>query len=384
MKNWTLPVLLCLLASTLSWGQGIAFEEGSWEELKAIAAKEQKIIFMDAYAVWCGPCKAMSNEVFTTSAVGDFFNSNFINVKMDMERGEGTTLAQDYQVRAYPTLLFIDSKGKLLHSGVGYHGPEDLIELGEKALDPDQRLAGMIQRYENGDRTPEFLRRYAMIRYSLMDGSHEAIVAEYMATQTNWDTPENMGFIFRFAEQPDSRMFAHLLDHRSAYEQLFGEEVVYGKMQRIIFSTLYQDAGSEAAFERVRQLAEKAYPDKAEEMTSRFRVIYFRQTQNTEQFINSAVAHYDQYPSEDWGELNEMAWIFYELVADEELLEKAAEWAKRSVELEPNYYNYDTLAALYAKLGKKGKARKAAEKAIALGEAAGEDVTPTRELLESL
>ena len=47
------------------------------------------MIFLDAYASWCGPCKMLQKNVFTKKAVGDFYNSKFINVKMDMEKGEG-------------------------------------------------------------------------------------------------------------------------------------------------------------------------------------------------------------------------------------------------------------------------------------------------------
>ncbi|MDX1410168.1 MAG: thioredoxin domain-containing protein, partial [Saprospiraceae bacterium] len=45
--------------------QGIDFRHEGWEEIKADAARQDKIIFVDAYTTWCGPCKWMSAEVFT-------------------------------------------------------------------------------------------------------------------------------------------------------------------------------------------------------------------------------------------------------------------------------------------------------------------------------
>ena len=59
-------------------------------------------------------------------------------------------------------------------------------------------------------------------------------------------------------------------------------------------------------------------------------------------------------------------------------------WAKHSVELKPEYFNYDTYAAVLYKSGKKAEAKAAAEKAIELGKKAGEDIQATQELLDKI
>ena len=142
MKNNMKKVLLALLfvASGISLNaqtadaDGIKFFSGSFEEAKKEAAAKKKLIFMDAYTVWCGPCKALSYTTFKEKAVGEYFYKNFINVKMDMEKGEGPALAQKYGVRAYPTLLFIDKDGKQVHMSLGYIPAAGLLEEGKKAL----------------------------------------------------------------------------------------------------------------------------------------------------------------------------------------------------------------------------------------------------------
>ena len=118
----------------LNKGEGIEFFHGSFDEALALAKKENKMIFMDAYATWCGPCKGMSRDVFTSKRVGEMFNEKFINIKMDMEKGEGPALARKYGVRAYPTLFFLDSEGKVIGKEMGYHNNNQLIGIAEKAL----------------------------------------------------------------------------------------------------------------------------------------------------------------------------------------------------------------------------------------------------------
>jgi len=112
--------------------QGIQFTEARWAAILKKAKEEKKIIFFDAYTTWCGPCKLLEKNVFTRADVGEVFNKNFINVRFDMESGEGLSLAKKYPLEGYPTLLFIDSRGKIVKKLVGYRNAEDLIDIAKK------------------------------------------------------------------------------------------------------------------------------------------------------------------------------------------------------------------------------------------------------------
>ncbi len=116
--------------------EGIQFFQGTWKEALKKADKEDKIIFLDAYASWCGPCKLMASKTFTDSDVGEFFNENFLNVKMDMEKNEeGPRLSRKFQLTAYPSLYFIDKNEEVVYKTLGYHKPKQLIAVGEIALE---------------------------------------------------------------------------------------------------------------------------------------------------------------------------------------------------------------------------------------------------------
>ncbi|MDI1356308.1 MAG: thioredoxin family protein [bacterium] len=108
---------------------GIQFFKGSWEEALAKAKKEDKLIFLDAYASWCGPCKAMKRKTFTDAKVGEHFNKYYVCVAIDMEEGEGPSLARKYAVDSYPSLMFLQPDGKFIGKAVGYHSPEELLNI---------------------------------------------------------------------------------------------------------------------------------------------------------------------------------------------------------------------------------------------------------------
>jgi thioredoxin 1 len=113
---------------------GIQFSDIRWQRALQIAGSENKLIFVDFYAEWCGVCKRLKGRTFTDSQVGILFNHQFINLALDVEKGEGKMLAEIYDVRQHPTLLFINANGEVVEQGTGFHNAKKLIELGQSAL----------------------------------------------------------------------------------------------------------------------------------------------------------------------------------------------------------------------------------------------------------
>lgn len=136
MKKVILLFFLFFTVSTYIVAQdGIKFFEGSWEEALAKAEKENKLIFLDAYARWCGPCRSMDKNVFTNKEVGDYYNKNFINMKVDWETDLGSQLHKKYPIRAYPSMMFISGKGKRVTYTEGYLDAKSLLKFAEHAQD---------------------------------------------------------------------------------------------------------------------------------------------------------------------------------------------------------------------------------------------------------
>ena len=114
---------------------GIKFHKGTWEEALVKAKNEHKMIFLDIYATWCGPCKKLAKYSFSNQEVGKFYNQNFINVSLDGEKGEGAILANKYGISGYPTLMFINSNGEIVKGTTGYHKSNDLLLLGKAIME---------------------------------------------------------------------------------------------------------------------------------------------------------------------------------------------------------------------------------------------------------
>ena len=108
--------------------KGIIFQTMSLEEAKALSKKTGKLIFIDIYASWCGPCKMMAQGPFQDEKVASVYNEAFINLKIDAEKdADGEFVSRAYAVSAYPTTVFIDGDGKLIKKFVGYRSEDNLL-----------------------------------------------------------------------------------------------------------------------------------------------------------------------------------------------------------------------------------------------------------------
>jgi thioredoxin 1 len=136
MKKITFFVVFSLIFTAATFAQsGIKFEHSNWKAIVQKAKKENKLIFMDAYTTWCGPCKMLQANVFPNKELGDLYNANFVNLKMDMETPEGEMIADMFPIRAYPTLLYIDPKsGKVIKEVIGYQEVETLVRFGKQLI----------------------------------------------------------------------------------------------------------------------------------------------------------------------------------------------------------------------------------------------------------
>ncbi|RZL50611.1 MAG: DUF255 domain-containing protein [Pedobacter sp.] len=175
---------VCLLLISLTASAEINFLDNPvWSTVLEKAKKENKMIFLDGYATWCGPCKQMDAETYKDAAVSDYYNANFINVKYDLEKGEGPMLAERYLVNAYPNLLFINTDGVLLHKSVGFSEAADFLKLGNTAKDPNSQYY-TLKKNALSLTNAQFL-KFAEMATDSKDEDADLLINDYLAKQAN-------------------------------------------------------------------------------------------------------------------------------------------------------------------------------------------------------
>ena len=135
-------------------GKGIQFFKGTFAQALAKAKAEGKPLFVDFYAVWCGPCKKMEKQIFTQPEVGEYFNKHFVAVQLDAEKPENVDAAKTYKVEAFPTLGIFDGEGKALSINVGYMNAQELMAMAKTAVG---EVKGFEQLYKEYRQNPNNL-----------------------------------------------------------------------------------------------------------------------------------------------------------------------------------------------------------------------------------
>lgn len=217
--------------------QGIEFFEGSYEQALVKAQKEEKLIFVDAYATWCGPCKRMAKNVFTQPEVGEYYNQAFIALKIDMEKPQGREFGQLFPVRAYPTLFYINEKGELLKKVVGGKSVEQFLSIGQEIAGSYDRSSDLAALYESGERDYELVLKYVKALNNANKSSLK-VANEFLRERKDLTSEQRAGFLYEAMTSADSRLFTLFIKDRAAIASLVGKDKVEEKIKDACWKTI--------------------------------------------------------------------------------------------------------------------------------------------------
>lgn len=229
-----IAILLAGLSIKAEAQEGIVFEDNTWSQIINKAQEENKLIFVDFYTQWCGPCFSMAEEVFVLPSVADFYNKNFVNAKIDAENGEGIELAKKYGVRSYPTYLFIDPQtGDPVHKSSSRQEPETFIFTGKSALEPSQRSFYLTENFESNKGDINFLQNYIKYTNSIYDRKAQVLVLEQLGKMN--ETLDNAATWKLFVENisgNDNFLFKELYSDYNKYTSMYGKNIVDEKLTK--------------------------------------------------------------------------------------------------------------------------------------------------------
>jgi thiol-disulfide isomerase/thioredoxin len=384
--------LAFLATQSLLLAQGMEFHQGTWAEVQADAKAQNKPIFVDAYATWCGPCKIMAATVFTDEKVGEYMNKNYINYKLDVEKGEGIAFSEKYSVKLLPTLYYFAPNGEVSHKVVGGSNVTNFLAGSESALKPESQLYTQKAKYDKGQRDKDFVATYLTL---LLEASEEdemsRVLVSYWAMLSEEEklNETTANLIFAAVRDPKSPIFKYFMDHKADYEKAYTAETVSFYLNKVFKEAAEEATASDKIKNPKKDLkavakelyfilpADKAYID------SKVAYIYYSQLESDSKAAHKAYHNYFSKYEKRWDILNLVAWQVVE-EQDKKQYKNALTWINRSVGIEKNYYNMDTKAWLLHLSGKDKAALSTAKEAVELAKANGEDPEATLELIKEI
>ena len=398
--------MLLITVTVYAQQEGIKFVKGlSWSQIKEKAKHENKYIFVDAYTTWCLPCRVMTNEIFPQQAVGEFFNKNFINIaaQFDVTKNDNQevknwhkdagAMKKMYQVDSYPTYLFFNPQGELVHRIYGASKTsEEFITKSKEALDLKFQYLSLRRQYEAGSKKPEFL--LILLKSAIQNRDKEFIQqlsTEYYSTQKNLLTEDNIKMLAVTSRKSSDPGFAIFRDNSDRADLILNK----GKSAAIIRTILFDEivlefirTGSKKTdygggmvgysgtlnqvvdWNGLKVKLDSLYPELSEEIMIFAKIGYFEMAKNWSEYgaaVSEFLAKFKNRIGTD--ELNQYAGLILSNSDDKESLGEASNWAKYNLSAANEdkklmcIYRYSNL--LY-KSGDKDGALKLVEEAIEL------------------
>jgi thioredoxin-related protein len=383
---------LFIFISLFTFAQdGIQFQDIPFKDLVAKAKKEKKLVFIDAYASWCGPCKMMEKNVFVKKSVGDFFNKNFVNARIDMEKGEGREIAVKFGVRSYPTYLFLNGEGELISQNYGYMEDSMFLLMAQDISSPNNAKGSLKERFAKGEKDPEFLINIIKLN-STSDFEFAKKASErYFENKNKTEalTKDEIGYLLYFLKSTEDPNYKTFVSRKSEII-IFLPEKAYSDFdhQLILSKVVAQSIDDKSKKINDDYFMKTAEPlvgkEEAQIKLNQTKLAYYEQTANFPEYEKTALEYYKKTDSFEPNELLKAAWIFSEHIKNNVSLKKAAEWAEQSVMRGETSENTYILAKLYFLTGNKENAKSFAEMSRNIAVQNNKDASLSEELLKQI
>lgn len=370
--------------------KNIEFFSSSWSETLNRARKESKPIFLYTYTSSCRFCRQMEKEVFSNKEVSDFYNSNFISHKIDIEDGaEGEALAGKYAIVGFPTYLYFDKNGMQVHQSGSAKPAEEFIFDGKNALNPETSLFTLKRQYDNGDRSPDLLYNYsvALTSYHHKDSPEEKVVKEYLETQSTQqlESTKNIKYIFTRHLSFNSPATQYFLKNQNKFIPSFEDNAVERKAEKIITRTS-SIAGRNSDIQLLDQIEKSIsanLKDKSR-LTTLARIYYHQGQRNWSKYAAATLEYSRGQGKDDMQTMYETAIYLKHFAKDTQTLELGVQIMEKVIKLEESYKNLNLYAQFQHTVGKDKQALKTAREAIEVAKKSGEESSEANELVVKL
>lgn len=386
-----LPFLTCAQVETKEVSDlqepGIWFEQGqTLEQVLAKAKTENKFVFVDCYATWCGPCKEMDKNVYPLEKVGKYLNNKFISVKMQMDSSKNDKdaikiqyadalyIREKYKIDAYPSFLFFTPDGKIINRSKGAKDPDGFIALAAEVLDPKKNYYVLMTLFQQGERdlsAMSFLARRGMVLGDTMESRQVAKEYINQVNKKSLLTRENIEFMREFTQSSEEIGFKLFYQHADSIDKIMGDDtysrqfvqsILYKEIVMPEFDKTKQSPDFVPNWSALRAIISKKYNQYySDRVITAARASWGLDQKNWPEYTKYLVRFQETYGSRSNKDvmasliLNNYAWAIFLYSNDSEELNKALAWSNRAVMMCPSPNWMDTYANILYKLGRKNE-----------------------------
>lgn len=384
--------LLIFPLFVLSQGNGIVFRKGlSWQQVKEAAKIGNKFIFLDCYATWCNPCKMMDKKIYVDDGVGRLMNQEFISVKVQMDvtpddaddikswYNDAKKIIQQYNITIYPTFLFFNSDGILVHKGLGYQSIDAFRTIVEDSKTEEKQYFTLLNKYEQGILSLEKVKELALSAKRLQDNEQaEKIANEYIINYlfkqsiSELQKKENQQFILDMTFFVKDPGFQYIQQHSDEIDKMLGKNIAEHKLIKCIISTeidpklSHVRKGKNYGWGRLYKKLKRNYGSLGCIATLQRQLTYFLEVKNWLEFANAYKLYYEQVGGLNIFNINNLTWEIFNHINDKATLTYAIKVME--AHKNENVESMDTYANLLYKMGDRDKAIEWEQKAIKLDE----------------
>ncbi|HEY2349405.1 MAG TPA: thioredoxin family protein [Puia sp.] len=381
MRNIALIIgFVCFHLLSFCQGRGMQFEHGlTWQQILAKAKKDNKYIFVDCYTTWCGPCKYMAKNIFPLQETGDAVNPNFIcvGIQIDSTDHDSDTIKRVYadarmietvyNIRAYPTFLYFNPEGRLVHRTVGSTiNAEDFILNTKNAMNPARQYYTMIGKFRAGDRDTLMLESLANLAIQNENGYlADSVIRDWLAQIKNPFTTDRVLMIVQIAIKPGSPEFDLFYCNPEKIDRLFkpgfAENVVMNAViqhnQSIV--TAFNNPAFTPDWNKIdSEISDQYGVAFGHQIALAVKSKYYKKNKNWDLYIKNLLPFLKENEAKlDSIDLNNYAMDIFEYSTDTIVLTYGLSLSKRSMNSQKNNPTFmDTYANLLYKLGRKTEA----------------------------
>ncbi|MBK7441902.1 MAG: thioredoxin family protein [Bacteroidetes bacterium] len=381
-------IFTVFISGSLLFGQSINFEPMSLEDALTESGKTGKPVLFMAYQSTCSHCEKMLNEIFPDTAVSNFYNANYINVKIDLlDQAMAKKYIKQFYITSFPTFVILNSKGETLYQFVGEFKGSEFVKQGKLALDPQNQIPTNRIAFEKNMADSTACYNYLLVlsrgRLATQGVANSYFAANNKQLETN---ATNWKILSMSVSDMESEVFKFMLAHRNDFAQVMTAKKVDRKFYLTAAFNLQTPASNNDTtnYFKMRNIAATFGMPIIDSLILVNDLNVYEKNKRWADYINAAKSGAEKYLWNDSNTLRRISDNFYEHSDDKSTLMKGANYAVRSAELKPEYFNNLSAAKIYYKTGYDDLAKKYAKQAIVEGKKKGMNVNEAEIMVNEL